>query len=56
MPKMTAKYSSAVLAARYAKLSTLGDQETLYKRLNEAGLWWDSKQQEWINFAATPCR
>jgi hypothetical protein len=54
MPKMTAKYSSALAAARAAQLSDGGDQETLYRRLNDAALWWDSKQGEWINFTQEP--
>jgi hypothetical protein len=54
MPKMTTKYSSALATARTAKVSTNGDQETLYHRLNEAGLWWDSKAGEWINFNTAP--
>ncbi|GIK36602.1 MAG: hypothetical protein BroJett011_04350 [Chloroflexota bacterium] len=54
MPKMTAKYSSALVAARAATLSTNGDQEALYQRLNAAGLWWDSKAGEWMNFNTLP--
>lgn len=54
MPKMTAKYSSALATARTAGLPVTGDQEALYQRLNAAGLWWDSKEQKWINFAAMP--
>jgi hypothetical protein len=54
MPKMTAKYSSALTAARAAKISTNGDQESLYHKLNEKGLWWDSKEKKWINFNDTP--
>lgn len=51
---MTAKYSSARQTALKHDLSLNGDQETLYKRLNETGLWWDSKQGEWINFDDEP--
>jgi hypothetical protein len=55
MPKMTKKFSRALLVARVAKVViSVDDQEALYKRLNEAGLWWDSKAEEWINFAAMP--
>ncbi len=54
MPKMTAKYSSALAAARTNGLVVTGDQEALYSRLNGAGLWWDSKEGKWINFADTP--
>lgn len=54
MPKMTAKYTTARAAALKNDLGLNGDQETLYKRLNENGLWWDSKQGAWINFADEP--
>lgn len=54
MPKMTAKYSSALATARRAGIPPTGDQETLYQRLNENGLWWDSKAGEWIDFSAAP--
>lgn len=54
MPKMTAKYSSALAAARQEGIPPSNDQETLYQRLNAAGLWWDSKEGKWINFADTP--
>lgn len=54
MPKMTAKYSSALTVARRAGIPVSNDQEVLYKHLNENGLWWDSKAGDWIDFSAAP--
>lgn len=52
--KMTAKYRSARQAGLEKGLSLEGNQDDLYKQLNEAGLWWDSKAGAWINFAEEP--
>lgn len=55
MAKMTKKYTRALLVAQVAKVSIGGGgQEALYRRLNEVGLWWDSKAEEWVNFATAP--
>lgn len=54
MPKMTAKYSSARETAFSNEISVNGDQEQLYKRLNENGWWWDSKQSAWIRLMDEP--
>lgn len=54
MPKMTAKYSTALQYARMRLLPTDGDQEALYQRLNKAGFMWDSTDQEWLELASEP--
>lgn len=54
MSKMTAKYTSALTVARANGLPTSTEQETLYRRLNDNGLWWDSKAQKWIRFSDEP--
>jgi hypothetical protein len=54
MPKMTAKYSTALQYARMRGLPTDGNQEALYQRLNKAGFMWDSSSQEWLELASEP--
>ncbi len=54
MPKMTAKYSGARQTALHENISLNGDQEALYKRLNESGIWWDSKAGQWVKFSSVP--
>jgi len=54
MPKMTAKYKTAMHTARKMGVEPSADQETLYRRLNDNGFWWDSKQKEWVEFASEP--
>lgn len=54
MPKMTAKYSSALAVARKLKLSTSGNQEMTYHRLMDAGYFWNGKTQEWECLANEP--
>lgn len=51
MPKMTAKYSSALTVARRegvgANVTGATPQETLYTRLQERGYFWNSDRKEW---------
>lgn len=54
MPKMTVKYRTALVALECERLSTSGDQETIYNRLMQAGYYWDSKQGVWIQTASEP--
>lgn len=51
MPKMTAKYSSALTVARQEKISTAGIQEDLYQSLQEIGYFWNSDRKEWEHHA-----
>ena len=48
MPRMTAKYRRAALIAQNKKIPLNGDQNALYKKLQNDGYFWDSKQQVWI--------
>ncbi len=48
MPKMTAKYSSAVAQANVLSLDVTGDQEQLYAALEKNDLMWDSDQKQWL--------
>jgi hypothetical protein len=54
MPKMTAKYSTALIEANRRGLPTDGDQEALYQRLQKAGLMWDSSNKEWLYLPDEP--
>jgi hypothetical protein len=47
MPKMTAKYSTALTVARREKITVNGNQEELYSQLQEIGWWWNSDRKEW---------
>lgn len=47
MPKMTAKYSTALSVARREKIPTTDNQEQLYSRLQEDGWYWNSDRKEW---------
>ena len=58
MPKMTAKYKTALQTAREQGIaldaSGEGVQEYLYRKLNDSGFWWDSKLKKWVQFAKEP--
>lgn len=51
MPKMTAKYSTALSVARREKVGAnvngQNPQEALYSRLQEIGWFWNSDRKEW---------
>lgn len=47
MPKMTAKYSTALAVARREKIPASDQQEELYSRIQELGYHWDSDRKEW---------
>lgn len=47
MPKMTAKYSTALSVARCENIPASNDQEQLYSRLQGIGWWWNSDRKEW---------
>ena len=48
MPKRTKKYVKALAAAQSSKISTEGDSNQLYNRLQEeANLWWNIDKQVW---------
>ena len=47
MPKLTAKYSTALDAARSAGVEVSDNQEVLYQRLQDAGYFWDSQAKRW---------
>lgn len=51
MPKMTAKYSRALAAARQANIEPSNDQEALYARLQAAGYFWESQAKRWEHYA-----
>ncbi|MCB0207700.1 MAG: hypothetical protein KDJ52_00130 [Anaerolineae bacterium] len=51
MPKMTAKYRTALETALKASLPVkTDDQETLYALLQENGYFWDSRTKSWDHF------
>lgn len=52
MPKLTAKYRSASDTARVdlGLSGPFNDQETLYRDLQDAGYFWDSKAKSWDYF------
>lgn len=52
MPKMTAKYSSAINLAwrEFPEVPAWPDQEVIYTRLQEAGYFWDSSAKRWDYF------
>jgi hypothetical protein len=56
MPKMTAKYSNALEAARQAGIKARPgiDQEELYSLLSESNHMWDSDQKQWIALMEEP--
>lgn len=47
MAKMTAKYSGAVRIAHRQGISTEGNQEDLYQRLQKSGFFWNSQEKSW---------
>lgn len=49
MPKMTAKYSSALDIVRFKglKIAQNGNQEELYQALQKVGFFWDSNIKRW---------
>lgn len=55
MPKMTAKYSTALAVARRegvgANVNAPNAQEALYSRLQEIGYFWNSDAKEWEHHA-----
>lgn len=52
--KMTAKYKTALQTARPLGFAAYATQDELYHALNNAGFWWDSKAQKWVEFKAEP--
>lgn len=54
-PKMTAKYSTALVVARREKMganvNAASEQEGLYSRLQEIGYYWNSDRKEWEHHA-----
>jgi hypothetical protein len=61
LPKLTRKYSAALVAANALKIQIPKDQETLYELIEKNGRMWDSDQGEWIDLTdeeadePTPC-
>jgi hypothetical protein len=57
MPKMTKKYSNALVASQWLVIRDEDmpkDQEALYHLLADHGLYWDSKAQLWAKSADEP--
>lgn len=56
--RQTKKLVSARQKAIDIKLIRLGEnvenQEWLYQKLNESGIFWDSKQNKWVSFSKEP--
>lgn len=48
MPKMTAKYKSALELGHQLGCTISTVQKALYLQLNELGYFWDSEEQDWV--------
>ena len=55
MPRMTAKYSSAIALARQLELTLAqrADQEAVYRVLGQEGFAWNSRAERWEHVADT---
>lgn len=52
--RLTKKYAAALTIAKERGVPPSAQQDELYRRLNDDGCWWDSKQGKWVVFAEEP--